>query len=94
MNKTYKTVEGLMRGLGCSEQVVARFKQLREETKISTELTLMRLRVGMTPGEMGKALKMSAKEILALESGYDKDLTIGVIRGYARTTGIPIVVSI
>ena len=54
----------------------------KEATKLAFQLSLIRLKNGLTYKQMGKLIGKSSKWVEKVEESKDKDLTIGQIKTY------------
>ena len=84
--RSYASVDALMRGEGVPEEVQAKVKQLRSETRLVHQLALLRQKAGITQEAMASRLGVTQSAVSKLESGRDEDLRLGDIREYSRAT--------
>jgi transcriptional regulator with XRE-family HTH domain len=85
--RRYTSVTDLLKGEDVSREVVDKFNDLASETKITRRLAEMRLLAGLSQEQMAERLGCTQSAVSKLESGRDEDLTIAVIRDYAKETG-------
>ncbi len=65
-----------------AKEFLAYLAEDREQTKLAFQLSLIRLKNGLSYKEMGKLIGKSAKWVEKVEDSKDKDLTLGQIRTY------------
>lgn len=91
---TYGSVDEMMEATGVSPEVRKRVAELREQTRLTLYLAVLRESAGITQAQMGNAMNTSQSYISKLEAGMDEGVTIGDLKGYARTIGRPITLTI
>ncbi len=85
--RNYQSVDALMSGESVSQEVRTKVAVLASDTKIVLQLARLRQSVGMTQEDMANHLHVTQSAISKLESGCDDDITLRVVREYARATG-------
>jgi transcriptional regulator with XRE-family HTH domain len=64
-----------------------RIKSVLREAEVSLTLVKMRSRCGFTQADIARAIKCDDEVVVGVESGFDRDLTLGMIQAYAKATG-------
>ncbi|MCE9612369.1 MAG: helix-turn-helix transcriptional regulator [Chthoniobacter sp.] len=85
--RRYGSVADLMRGEGVSREVQQIVTELEVETRVTKQLTHMRMSAGLTQEQLAEKMNCTQSCISKWESGRDEDLDIKTIRGYSQATG-------
>lgn len=84
--RRYDSVRDLMIGESIPAKVQEKALQIEKDTRVVSQLALLRQKVGITQEQMAKHLEVTQSAISKFESGNDDDITIRFIREYARAT--------
>jgi len=85
--RRYASVDELMKGEGVPADFQTKVSEIRSQTSIVQQLTILRHLAGLTQEEMGHRLGIGQSAVSKLETGQDDDLTIGQIKSYAQVSG-------
>jgi len=86
--RRYGSVEELMEGNGISQEVQAKVEKLKSETAVTLHLARLRQMKGITQEKMAELIGVTQSAVSKIESGADDDLTLGIIKQYAKATKI------
>ena len=84
--RSYTSVEDLMKGEGLGDQVQKAYAQLVQDTCVTDGLTRLRRRSKLTQAEVAKRLGVTQAAVSKIESGRDEALTLAIISAYAATS--------
>lgn len=84
--KLYSGVEDLLRQLEVDQAVIELFAKSKQETQLADCLVEMRRRAGMSQRDIADKLGVTQSAISKWESSTDEELSVRIIRDYARTT--------
>ena len=85
--RRYGSVSDLIKGESLSSEVQQKYKEIENATRVVDHLALIRQAAGITQEQMGTILGLSQSAVSKLEAGRDEELTLGIIREYAKATG-------
>jgi transcriptional regulator with XRE-family HTH domain len=91
-DRTYASVEDLMKGEGVSAEVQQTYAQLVRDTCVTDGLTRLRRAAKLTQAEIAQRLGVTQAAVSKIESGRDETLTVAIIRAYAEASKRPIVI--
>lgn len=83
----YATVEELMAASGVSADTQSTVADLCKESRITSQLAVLRTAAGITQEQMAKKLDCTQSCISKFESGLDGDITVSQLRAYAEASG-------
>ena len=84
--RTYASVEDLIKGEGLGDKVQQAYAQLVEDTCVTDGLTRLRRRSKLTQAEIAQRLGVTQAAVSKIESGRDETLTLAIISAYATTS--------
>ena len=84
--RTYASVEDLIKGEGLSEQVQRDYAQLVLDTCVTDGLTRLRRGAKLTQADIAKRLGVTQAAVSKIESGRDETLTLAIISAYASAS--------
>lgn len=86
--RRYSSVDDLLAGEKISEEIRTKVAGIEEETRLVSQLAVLRQMVGLTQEEMATRLGFTSQSAVSkLEGGRDEDVTIGQIREYVKASG-------
>lgn len=84
--KRFGSVGQMLKERNVAPEVRGHFREMANDTKITTQLACMRALAGLTQEQMAKRLGVTQGCISKWESGLDEELTLKVLMDYARAT--------
>jgi transcriptional regulator with XRE-family HTH domain len=85
--RKYDTVDDFVASEGVPREIRDRVSLLKNQTKITLQLALLRQNGGLTQEEMAAHLNVTQSAISKLEAGTDDQLRLAEIAHYAKATG-------
>jgi transcriptional regulator with XRE-family HTH domain len=84
--RTYASVEDLIKGEGLGDKVQQAYAQLVQDTCVTDGLTRLRRRSKLTQAEIAQRLGVTQAAVSKIESGRDETLTLAIISAYATSS--------
>ena len=86
--KKYQSVAEMTRALADDDQLANELEERINERQIVKKLAALRLAKGMSQTEIAAAMQCTQSRISKLESGVDRDLTLGDLELYLDALGL------
>lgn len=94
MEKVYKSVTDMLKGLDVEKQFVEQVKEEIEERNLIKLLIALRCKAGITQKQLSKKMHCGQSRISKIENAKDRNLSLGDILDYAGALGLNVELSL
>jgi transcriptional regulator with XRE-family HTH domain len=94
MEKVYKSVTDMLKGLDVEKQFAEQVKEEIEERNLIRLLIALRCKAGITQKQLSKKMHCGQSRISKIENAKDRNLSLGDILDYAGALGLNVELSL
>jgi transcriptional regulator with XRE-family HTH domain len=94
MDKTYASLEEMLKGVGVDDGFTNSVKEELEKRQLSNLLFALRCKANLTQSEMSEKIKCSQSRVSKIENSFDKDLCLGDILEYTSALKLNVEIGI